>query len=72
MKSLLCALLLLAAVPFLCGQQSAPPATPGPAATAVLLRAVARYGDGAAHEASFVQIYTPAGFTAARRESGTL
>ena len=63
---------MVAAVPFLCGQQSAPPATPGPAATAVLLRAVARYGDGAAHEASFVQIYTPAGFTAARRESGTL
>ena len=39
---------------------------------AVLSRAVSHYNDGSAHEASFVQIYTPAGFAAARRESGTL
>ncbi|HEY6051269.1 MAG TPA: outer membrane lipoprotein carrier protein LolA, partial [Thermoanaerobaculia bacterium] len=35
-------------------------------------RAAARYSDGSAHACPFVQIYTPAGFTTAKRESGTL
>lgn len=43
-----------------------------PPAESALSRAVARYGDGAAHASAFVQIYTPAGFTTARRESGTV
>jgi len=41
-------------------------------ARAVLSRAVARYSGAAAHASSFTQIYTPAGFTTARRESGTV
>jgi outer membrane lipoprotein-sorting protein len=47
------------------------PSVPPPAA-ASLERAVALYSDGAAHSASFVQIYTPSGFATARRESGTV
>ncbi|MEP6471471.1 MAG: outer membrane lipoprotein carrier protein LolA [Acidobacteriota bacterium] len=43
-----------------------------PAASAALARAVALYGDGAAHASAFTQIYTPAGFATARRESGTV
>ena len=39
---------------------------------AALSRSVALYGDGSAHAASFVQIYTPAGFANARRESGSV
>ena len=54
----------------------ATPATPAaaipPAATEALSRAVAVYGDGAAHTSSFTQIYTPSGFATARRESGTV
>ena len=46
--------------------------TLSPEVRTVLERVSSHYGDGAAHQASFVQIYTPAGFTAARRESGTL
>jgi outer membrane lipoprotein-sorting protein len=46
--------------------------TPPPAAEGALRRAVARYTPGVAHAASFVQIYTPAGFASARRESGTV
>ena len=42
------------------------------AASAALARAVAVYGDGAAHVSSFTQIYTPSGFATARRESGTM
>jgi outer membrane lipoprotein carrier protein len=42
------------------------------AASASLARAVALYGDGAAHASSFAQIYTPSGFATARRESGTV
>jgi outer membrane lipoprotein carrier protein len=42
------------------------------AASAALARAVALYGDGAAHVSSFTQIYTPSGFANARRESGTV
>ena len=42
------------------------------AASAALARAVALYGDGAAHVSSFTQIYTPSGFATARRESGTV
>ena len=41
-------------------------------AAAALARAASRYSDGSAHSALFVQIYTPAGFTTAKRESGTL
>jgi outer membrane lipoprotein carrier protein len=43
-----------------------------PAASVALEGAVARYSDGAAHSAPFVQIYTPSGFATARRESGTV
>ncbi len=39
---------------------------------ALLARAAGAYGDGAAHSAAFSQSYTPAGFTASKRESGTL
>ncbi len=35
-------------------------------------RAASVYTDGSAHAAPFTQIYTPSGFTTARRESGTL
>ncbi len=41
-------------------------------ASAALSRVASLYTDGAAHSTAFVQIYTPAGFTAARRESGAL
>lgn len=41
-------------------------------AQAALDRARVRFADGAAHAAAFVQIYTPAGFTTARREGGTV
>lgn len=59
---------------------SASPAAPGAGSSAALssesgsalARASARYSDGSAHRAPFVQIYTPAGFTTARRESGTI
>jgi outer membrane lipoprotein carrier protein len=43
-----------------------------PEAEAALARAVAVYSDGSAHSCPFAQIYTPAGFTTARRESGTV
>ena len=58
---------------------AAPPASPPaavsavpPAASAALARAVALYGDGAAHVSAFTQVYTPSGFATARRESGTV
>jgi outer membrane lipoprotein carrier protein len=59
------------------GQTPAPPSAPAAAslpaeASAALARAAARYSDGSAHACPFVQIYTPAGFTTAKRESGTL
>jgi outer membrane lipoprotein carrier protein len=64
------------------GQTPPPPATGNPPVTsaaslpaeasAALARAAARYSDGSAHACPFVQIYTPAGFTTAKRESGTL
>ena len=47
------------------------PAAPADA-SALLAKASAVYGDGSAHEAAFTQIYTPSGFTTARRESGTV
>ena len=66
MRFLLLALLApLAATP-------SPVPKASPDAKALLSRAAALYGDGAAHAASFVQVYKPAGFTSARRESGTL
>jgi outer membrane lipoprotein carrier protein len=43
-----------------------------PEAESALAKAAAFYGDGSAHTASFTQTYTPSGFTAVRRESGTL
>jgi len=43
-----------------------------PEAETALARAAAFYGDGAAHAAAFHQTYTPSGFTAVRRESGTV
>lgn len=48
------------------------PSTPDPATSAAFARAATLYTDGNAHASPFVQIYTPAGFTTARRESGTL
>ncbi|HEY7574036.1 MAG TPA: outer membrane lipoprotein carrier protein LolA [Thermoanaerobaculia bacterium] len=41
-------------------------------AQSALARTAARYNDGAAHAADFVQIYTPSGFTTSRRESGVI
>ena len=83
-RTLLAFALALAAAGTL-AQQKTPP-TPAPtaappagaaasipaAASAALARAVALNGDGAAHAASFTQIYTPSGFATARRESGSL
>ncbi len=43
-----------------------------PDATALLAKTAAAYGDGAAHASPFTQIYTPAGFASAKRESGTV
>src|SRR5512143_75105 len=43
-----------------------------PQAESAFKGATARYQDGSAHAAVFVQIYTPAGFTTAKRESGTV
>ena len=43
-----------------------------PDARSALDRARAHFADGSAHAAAFVQIYTPAGFTTARREGGTV
>ena len=37
---------------------------------ALLAKAAAAYGGGAAHAATFTQIYTPAGFATSKRESG--
>jgi outer membrane lipoprotein carrier protein len=61
-------------------QKAAPTPAPSPAAVSAipaaastaLARAVALYGDGAAHVSSFTQIYTPSGFANTRRESGTV
>jgi chaperone LolA len=49
-------------------------ATPevSPPTSAALSRAQALYTDGAAHRAKFVQTYTPAGFTNAKKESGEI
>jgi len=41
-------------------------------ATALLAKAAAAFGTGGAHTSAFTQIYTPAGFSTARRESGTV
>ena len=47
--------------------------SPGPAeATALLAKATTAYSTGAAFSSPFTQIYTPAGFATARRESGTV
>lgn len=43
-----------------------------PEAREALDRARARYGDGMAHASPFVHLYTAAGFTTAKRESGTV
>ena len=51
---------------------AAPPPPLPPEAAGALKAATARYQDGSAHAAAFVQIYTPAGFTTAKRESGTI
>ena len=49
------------------------PASAMPAeAAAALSRAVRLYADGSAHVSPFTQIYTPSGFTTARRESGSV
>ncbi|MEO8431268.1 MAG: outer membrane lipoprotein carrier protein LolA [Acidobacteriota bacterium] len=43
-----------------------------PEVSAAFARSAALYSDGSSHRSSFVQIYTPAGFTTAKRESGEL
>jgi outer membrane lipoprotein carrier protein len=48
------------------------PASMPDAARAALSRAADHYRDGSAHASPFVQIYTPAGFSSARREAGTV
>ena len=50
---------------------AAAPETPSDA-QALLAKAAAVYGDGAAHVSPFTQVYTPAGFASAKRESGTV
>jgi outer membrane lipoprotein-sorting protein len=55
---------------FLLSLLLAAPASSPDAAQSALARTAALYNDGAAHAADFVQIYTPAGFTTSRRESG--
>ena len=70
----------LAATAFAQKAATTPAPPPSPASGAAssggsstpLARAVALYSDGAGHSSPFVQIYTPAGFAAARRESGTV
>jgi outer membrane lipoprotein-sorting protein len=54
--------------------QSAPaaPAALSPEARAALAKSKARYAADSAHAAPFTQIYSPAGFATARRESGTV
>jgi chaperone LolA len=42
------------------------------AAQAALKRATTHFSDGSAHSSSFVQTYTPTGFSSAKRESGTV
>ncbi len=61
------ALFLLATAGTLRAQSPLPPE-----AASAFSRAASLYSDGSAHGAAFVQIYTPAGFTTARRESGAL
>ena len=48
----------------------APPTVSSTAASPGLSRALTRYADGSAHRTEFAQVYTPSGFTNARRESG--
>lgn len=71
MKRIRLALALGIATSGYAAAQAGAPAMP-PEAAAALSRATARYSDGAAHSSRFVQIYTPSGFTTARRESGTV
>ena len=54
--------------------QASPPTSAAlpPHASAAFGRAASRYTDGGAHSSHFVQIYTPAGFTTAKRESGRI
>lgn len=63
-------LLLFALIPL---AASPGPEPPNPTAASVAFsRAAALYADGAAHTAAFTQVYTPAGFTTARSESGSI
>src|SRR5262247_4778239 len=45
---------------------------PASDAEALLAKAAAVYADGSAHASPFTQVYTPAGFASAKRESGTV
>lgn len=55
------------------GAQTPPPAPGIPSeVSSAFGRAASVYTDGSAHAAPFTQTYTPAGFTNARRESGTI
>lgn len=47
--------------------------TPGPSeATSLLSKSAAAFSTGSAERSGFTQIYTPAGFTTSKRESGTV
>ena len=65
------AAVLLAGSPLI-AQTETPRAGLPPEVAAAFGRAATLYTDGSAHAAPFTQIYTPSGFTTARRESGTL
>ncbi|MEP7133164.1 MAG: outer membrane lipoprotein carrier protein LolA [Acidobacteriota bacterium] len=65
------ATVLLAGAPLLAQTEAARPGLP-PEVSGAFARSASAYTDGSAHAAPFTQIYTPSGFTTARRESGTL
>ena len=65
------AAVLLSGSPLI-AQTETPRAGLPPEVAAAFGRAGTLYTDGSAHAAPFTQIYTPSGFTTARRESGTL
>ena len=62
----------LTALAFLLAAASGLAQGSGGEATVMLGKAAATYGSGEAHASPFTQIYTPAGFATARRESGTV
>jgi outer membrane lipoprotein-sorting protein len=67
-KSIRAAAVLAVALAATAAAQTAP----SPDAMALLAKAAAAFRSGAANSSGFTQIYTPAGFSTARRESGTV